>query len=69
MTQSLSDEGVQHVLVRGSEALSGEWVRDVVRTGEDSWRPLHLLLVCSLTCVTSALRLVSELHITFRFEC
>ena len=59
LTQTLGDDGVQHVLVTGSEAMSGEWVRDVVKTGVDSWRPVHLLLMCSVTCIVSALTLVN----------
>ena len=58
--EELSHRGVQHVLLSDSLALSGEWVRDVVRTGGDSWRPLHLLMMCSLTCVTSALTQVCQ---------
>ena len=70
LTQTLSDEGVQHVLVTGSEALSGKWVTDEVKTGVDSWRPLHLLLMCSVTCIMSALTqvsntLLSQIFITF----
>ena len=55
LTQTLGDEGVQHALVAGSEALSGKWVLDMVKSGTDSWRPLHLLVMCSVPCVKSAL--------------
>ena len=60
LIQTLGDEDVQHVLVTGREALSGEWVRDVVKTGVDSWRPVHLLLMCSVTCINAALRVVGH---------
>ena len=57
---NLTNVTVQHVRLGQSdnEAVSGQWVREVVKTGEDSWRPLHLLLLCSVTCVTSALQQV-----------
>ena len=55
LTQTLSEHGVQHVMVEGREALSGDWLHDVVKTGEVSWQPVHLLLMCSLSCVNAAL--------------
>ena len=60
LTQTLSEQGVQHVMVEGREALSGDWLHDVVKTGEVSWRPVHLLLMCSLSCVTAALSKVRQ---------
>nr|KAG5688952.1 hypothetical protein BaRGS_031351 [Batillaria attramentaria] len=51
----LSKYGLQHILIYGCEVLSGEWVRQVVKTGEDSWRPLNIVLLCSLPCMQTAL--------------
>nr|KAG5712318.1 hypothetical protein BaRGS_023897 [Batillaria attramentaria] len=50
------------MVVSGHEALSGEWVRNMVRIGEASWRPLHILLLCSLSCMQAALMKASELE-------
>ena len=60
MSQTVSEAGVQHVLVSGDDAVSGQWVSGVVSIGVDSWRNLHVLLVCSLTCVNSALTKVMD---------
>ncbi|KAK7504958.1 hypothetical protein BaRGS_00003986 [Batillaria attramentaria] len=51
----LSEYGVQHVLVSGDWSASGKWVQHVVRTGADSWRPLSIVLLCSLSCVQASL--------------
>ena len=60
LTKTLNKHGVQHMMVEGREDLSGDWLHDVVKTGEVSWRPVHLLLMCSLSCVTAALSKVRE---------
>ncbi|KAK7471509.1 hypothetical protein BaRGS_00035848, partial [Batillaria attramentaria] len=57
-----ADHGIQHLLMSGSEALSGEWVRRIVKTGEDSWRPLNIVMLCSLPCVKSALHKASDME-------
>ncbi|KAK7090682.1 hypothetical protein V1264_010444 [Littorina saxatilis] len=61
----LSHPGVQHVLVEESRSVSGDWVNDVMRTGEDSWQPLVVVMMCSVTCVTSALIQASRLEQEF----
>ncbi|KAK7488401.1 hypothetical protein BaRGS_00020375 [Batillaria attramentaria] len=65
LVQNLSKHGVQHVLVSGDEALSGQWLHRLVRTGEDSWRPLNIVLLCSLPCIQSAQQHASELELQY----
>jgi hypothetical protein len=36
-------------------ALQGQWVQDLITTGPESWRPLSIILLCSMDCVTSSL--------------
>nr|KAG5700690.1 hypothetical protein BaRGS_029055 [Batillaria attramentaria] len=61
----LSHHVVQHMLVSGGEVLSGEWVKRMVKTGEDSWRPLNIVLMCSLPCIQSALQKASKLELKY----
>ena len=54
------------MLVTGSEALSGEWVHHMVKRGEDSWTPLHIVMLCSAACVQEALTRVGAEHSMIR---